>query len=100
MKPDDIDTLLFCSMRYAYGRFTYIVADVCRIVREQYAHCSDSDQLNLLRDLDTELRRAESRKETLGGDDNHARWVALRDWMASHGSVPTAGPGASGSSRG
>ncbi len=38
LMPDDLETLLFCSFRYALGRSTYIVQDVVNLLSD-YSDC-------------------------------------------------------------
>jgi hypothetical protein len=90
MKQADLGTLLFCSMRYAYGRCTYIVDDVVRIVREHFAACTKLERDNLLRDLSTELGRADERGVLLGGQSNHDAWEQLWSWMVDQSNAVSA----------
>ena len=43
----DLDTLLVCSFRYALGRSTYIVHDVCEIIKT-YSKLLSSNSLILI----------------------------------------------------
>ena len=79
MTNEDLSTLLLCSVRYALGRRSYIVGDVCRIVRETLkeidsrdAGVGDNTRGLIIRDIGEELARGHA-----GGACDVAEWRKL-----------------------
>lgn len=78
MNKQDQETLLLCSVRYALGRRSYIVSDVCRIVRETLKGMNDSDNIRalIIRDIGEELARGRA-----GDAMDEKEWRKLLEWM-------------------
>ena len=88
MKEKDIEVLLVCSVRYAIGRRTYIVGEVCDIVRSQ-KHLSEKCLNNIIKTI--ERAKAEEKilyihkphktlLKPLGDDCDKQDWLDLLEW--------------------
>jgi len=80
MKQIDIEVLLVCSVRYALGRQSYVVASVCDIVRSQKklsSLCLD----NIIKDIER-AREEEGQgiDKPLGNDCDKQNWLDLLEW--------------------
>ena len=53
----ELGTLAICSVRYALGRQTYIVDDVCQIVTKNWGGISESVKKTIKRDVRSEIAR-------------------------------------------
>lgn len=73
MNAADLGTLLVCSVRYAIGRQSYIVEDVCRMVRDNWKNIERNDQIAIARDA----------REYVASEKGAYRepWDALLDWI-------------------
>lgn len=72
MNEDDLNTLMFCSFRYALGRMTYIVADICRILSESKNILDAPTKALIIK----EILKAED-EEKLGMDMDKEEWIRL-----------------------
>ncbi len=57
MNRAHLETLLICSVRYALGRSTYIVDDVCQIVRAHIPELTINAITVIMRDILIEINR-------------------------------------------
>lgn len=79
----DLFTLLLCSVRYAMGRQSYIVGEICNLV-EHYASALTEDQLELIKnDVSREIKNYEDRGEILGAMIDHKQWKSLVTFLES-----------------
>ena len=62
--------LLICSVRYALGRRSYVVSDVCDAVRATCGNIDANTQFVIRRDIAEELERAERDGRAGNGQDN------------------------------
>lgn len=51
IEADDLSTLMICSERYALGRQTYIVSDVCAMIKKYIDHIEDRAVCCMERDI-------------------------------------------------
>ncbi len=73
----DVWTLLLCTVRYAHGRRSYIVSDVCNMIRG-YRHLLTRTQVEQIADeTSEELVRAHGHAETLGDGVDDLEWQRL-----------------------
>lgn len=78
-----LSVLLLCSARYALGRRTYIVSEVCGLVRS-LGRNADAHTLGIIaRDIREERDRGERipRLKTLGDDCDARDWLSLLEWL-------------------
>lgn len=80
LSHDDTDTLVVCSVRYALGRATYIVYDVCKIVRKTWSSLKQTTKTVVLKDIEDALKRVPE-GEFLGHSCDHEQWSELKDWI-------------------
>lgn len=78
LNQQDLETLLLCSVRYALGRRSYIVSDVCRIVKETLKGMDDSDNIRglILVDVDQALEHSRA-----GDTYDEKEWRKLSEWL-------------------
>jgi hypothetical protein len=77
----ELGDLLICSVRYAVGRMTYIVDDVCNLIFAHYRECLEKDQAVLLSDLERELRLAREKGKLIGNEFTHKQWEEAHRFM-------------------
>lgn len=69
--------LLVCAVRYALGRRSYVVSEVCGYVRGAIPSLKPGEREVIARDIRAELHSADG-----GGDDcDRAEWVSLLDGL-------------------
>lgn len=51
LNDEDYDELLICAVRYALGRRTYVVDDVCTMVRNNRKNISNNTLSVIIRDI-------------------------------------------------
>jgi hypothetical protein len=85
MDTKDMSMALLLSVRYALGRRTYIVSDVCDMVKRNAASLTVNDAAIMRRDISEEIRRADDCGRTVGDQCDHTRWVDLLAWMGGPG---------------
>lgn len=85
----DEEQMLVCAVRYAQGRMTYVVGEVCRWVRERWTGLSSETRAVLYRDLRSFLDEGERIPGSLGMEMDAREWRLLEAWMretsAAHG---------------
>lgn len=72
VNKSELETLLVCSVRYALGRRSYIVSDVCRIAGSYLPHISDQTLVVISRDIQSALSTG-----CAGDDVDHQSWEKL-----------------------
>jgi hypothetical protein len=88
LNDKQLDTLAFCAFRYALGRATYIVGEVCDIVESLDLHPKTTERMI------TEVNHAKVRDDAareqgrytlmpLGMDCDRDRWLLFLDRMRS-----------------
>lgn len=80
LNADEVYTVAFCSLRYALGRQTYVVRDVCQLLR-RVEPLLGRGQLNvLIRDIDDhgrDVARLTGRPQS----ESYGMPCDYRDWM-------------------
>lgn len=51
IKHVDLQTLLVCASRYSLGRRTYVVGQICRIVRENLSNIDELNKIVIAKDI-------------------------------------------------
>lgn len=72
LSETELDTLVVCSVRYALGRRSYIVSDVCRIVSSCLPHISKNTISVVQRDIQDALI-----SQRHGDDVDRQSWKGL-----------------------
>ena len=72
--------MLVSSLRYAYGRKTYIVSDTCEWIRKYYGRLTSSQQSIIFRDLKRCLENLD-----YGHDCDLKEWVTLLEDLKNYG---------------
>ena len=71
------EMILICAVRYALGRMSYIVGDVCRYVALKQPDLSQNCINIIIRDIEEELERYHKCGQTLGMECDERTWVRL-----------------------
>ena len=71
------EMILICAVRYALGRMSYIVGDVCRYVALKQPDLSQNCINIIIRDIEEELERYHKCGHTLGMECDERTWVRL-----------------------
>lgn len=78
-------TLTVCAVRYALGRRTYIVSDVCSAVRETWPQLEAQDRAVIRRDVNRAIdEHHHDFGRSLGDACDVDAWQALAGWIADH----------------
>lgn len=77
MTPEE--TILICAVRYALGRMSYVVSEVCQYVAIQKDKLSQNCINVIVRDIEEELERVHAFGEKLGMECDERQWLKLRD---------------------
>lgn len=77
MTPEE--TILICAVRYALGRMSYVVSDVCRYAASQKDKLSKNCINVIVRDIEEELEFYHRAGHTLGMECDEKQWLNLRD---------------------
>ena len=75
MTPEE--TILVCAVRYALGRMSYIVGEVCSYVKFHRKKLSQYCINIIIRDIEEELERYHNSGHTLGMECDERQWVEL-----------------------
>ena len=75
MTPNE--QILICAVRYALGRMSYIVGEVCSYVRFHRKKLSQHCINIIISDIEEELERYHSFGEKLGMECDEKDWVEL-----------------------
>lgn len=85
VRPDDLWTLLLCTVRYAMGRQTYIVSLAGDMVRRYGGSLRPEQVAQIGREIRDALAFEERLGRTLGADMDHREWQRLASEL---GGVP------------
>jgi hypothetical protein len=77
LERNELQTLVICSVRYALGRKSYIVEDVCDIVKYNIIRLDKNTAEVILEDIGRKLDDAKKRGGFVGHEADHNRWVEL-----------------------
>ena len=75
MTPEE--QILICAVRYALGRRTYIVEDVCRYVKNQKDTLSDQCKNIIINDIEDDVEMYHRVCRTCGDDIDEKEWCGL-----------------------
>ena len=78
--------LLICSLRYAMGRRTGIVSDVCGHIRAYHEYLEPWQVKQIAREIREEIafvQRTQGPKTTLGAACDHEDWTELAEFLES-----------------
>lgn len=71
------EQILVCAVRYALGRMSYIVQDVCEYVKLKRNELSENCKNCIIRDIEEELKRYHNSGYTLGMEVDEYDWIHL-----------------------
>lgn len=77
MTPEEM--ILICAVRYALGRMSYVVSEVCQYAAMQKDKLSKNCINVIVRDIEEELERFHDLGEKLGMECDEKEWLKLRD---------------------
>ena len=77
MERDEL--IVVCAVRYALGRMTYIVAEVCDYVASKKDSLSQQCINSIISDVEENLEMCRKMGRTLGMECDEQRWVRLLD---------------------
>lgn len=75
MTPEE--TILICAVRYALGRMSYVVAEVCEYVYYRRNKLSEYCKNIIIRDIEEDLVRYHVAGQTLGMECDEENWKWL-----------------------
>lgn len=75
MTPEE--QIIICAVRYALGRMSYIVGDVCDYVMCKRRELSLNCIRIIMRDIDEEMSRYHEAGQLLGMECDERTWVRL-----------------------
>lgn len=73
VKGADLQSLVLCSVGYSLGRQSYVVHEVCSLVRQYHAVLDAQTIRTILRYIDT--------APSLGMDCDVSQWMALKAFL-------------------
>ena len=79
MKPEEM--ILICAVRYALGRMSYIVHEVCQYVTFTRKNLSKECIKIIIRDIEEELEMYHRSGNLLGMECDEKEWLKLRDLL-------------------
>lgn len=71
------EQILICAVRYALGRMSYIVSDVCEYVRFKKDELSDECKKIIVRDIKDEYQFYHRQGQMLGMECDEEKWIRL-----------------------
>lgn len=71
------EEILVCAVRYALGRMTYIVSDVCRYVKSKKDSLSEHCRSIIIRDIEERIEWFHSLDRTCGMECDEKEWLQL-----------------------
>ena len=71
------EIIIICAVRYALGRMSYMVGDVCKHVELKRKELSRECIGAIIRDIEDELKRYHEVGHTLGMECDERRWYKL-----------------------
>lgn len=82
MNKKELGTLIICSLRYCFGRATYMPSDVVAIAKKIWGDLDKEDKLVIQRDL----REALATRD-MGHDCDVAMWNGFARWMEAEENI-------------
>lgn len=79
MTPEEM--ILICAVRYALGRMSYIVHEVCQYVTFTRKKLSENCIKIIVRDIEEELERYHEAGHLLGMECDEKEWLKLMDLL-------------------
>ena len=79
MTPEEM--ILICAVRYALGRMSYIVHEVCQYVTFNRKNLSKECIKAIIRDINENLDFYHRTGSTLGMECDEKEWLKLRDLL-------------------
>lgn len=83
--PDE--QILICAVRYALGRMSYIVGEVCDYVHHKRERLSDECKKIITYDIQKELKIYHDCGDFLGMECDEKRWVKLLEELTDGSAV-------------
>ena len=80
MKTTD-ETIIICAVRYALGRMSYMVGEVCRYVTFKRKALSMECLEIIIRDIEEELGRYHNAGQMLGMECDEKQWTRLLELL-------------------
>lgn len=77
------EEILVCAVRYALGRMTYIVSDVCRYVKSKKDSLSEHCRSIIIRDIEEAIGRYNDLGRTCGMECDEKEWRELLEALKS-----------------
>lgn len=77
--PDE--TIIICAVRYALGRMSYIVGEVCQYVTFKRKTLSMECLEIIIRDIEEELQRYHTSGQMLGMECDEKLWTRLLELL-------------------
>lgn len=81
MNDADASLAMVLSVRYALGRRTYVVSDVCGMVKRNSSQLSVSDAATMRLDIRQAVELAQVSGTTVGDRCDHESWVDILRWL-------------------
>lgn len=75
MEQDEL--IVICAVRYALGRMTYIVGEVCNYVASKKDSLSQQCINIIIRDIEEDLELCRQMGRTLGMECDEQKWIGL-----------------------
>ena len=75
------EQILICAVRYALGRMSYIVDDICSYVAAKKSELSQNCINIIIRDIEEELEMYHKCSRTLGMECDERTWVRLLEML-------------------
>lgn len=75
------EQIIICAVRYALGRMSYIVSDVCEYVRFKKDELSDECKKIIARDIKDEYQFYHRQGKTLGMEYDEQNWMRLLEML-------------------
>lgn len=77
MTPDE--QILICAVRYALGRMSYVVQDVCDYVKTKVGELSEECKNIMIKDIEEQLEFYHMAGHALGMGYDETQWVELHN---------------------
>lgn len=75
MKNEEL--IIICAIRYALGRMSYVVSEICNYVYLKKNELSENCIKVIIRDIEEELHRYHDMGELLGMECDEKDWLKL-----------------------
>lgn len=80
LSTPELETLIVCSVRYALGRKSYIVSDVCSLTKKFWEAIPKSTKLVIRKAISEAIDFAAKKSSLVGMKCDHDNWVELLEW--------------------